>query len=153
MISNQHAHLIASVRKMLLPAPPAAGWFLLEAALVRHGGNRIAKLYVDAGRGYIENDSIFIPSNRRGSITEVVYLPQGLNNVRWSPMESSGRFSQSALIFHRITALESFFRRAWRVWSDSWRLRHLPLAERGGVIEKIFLLQQELIHTAKNSHV
>jgi len=28
---------------------PAAGWFLLEAALVRHGGNRIAKLYVDAG--------------------------------------------------------------------------------------------------------
>jgi len=76
------------------------------------------------GGGYIEDDSIFIPSNRRG-----------------------------ALIFHRITALESFFRRAWRVWSDSWRLRHLPLAERGGVIEKIFLLQQELIHTAKNSHV
>ncbi|BBP00759.1 glycosyltransferase family 2 protein [Sulfuriferula nivalis] len=110
--------------------PPSAGWFLLEAALVRHGGNRIAKLYVDLGCGYIEDDSIFIPSNRRGSITEVVYLPQGLNNVRWSPMESNGRFTQSALIFHRITALESFFRRAWRVWSDSWRLRHLSLIER-----------------------
>ncbi|MHB1656202.1 MAG: hypothetical protein ACYCSZ_07585 [Burkholderiales bacterium] len=29
----------------------SAGWFYLEAALVRHGGNRIAKLYVDLGRG------------------------------------------------------------------------------------------------------
>lgn len=114
-------------------SPPSAGWFMLEAALVRHGGNRIAKLYVDRGHGYCEDDSIFIPSNRRGSITEVVYLPQGLNNVRWSPMEASGRFTQSALIFHQITALESFFRRAWRVWSDGWRLRHLSLIERKGV--------------------
>jgi GT2 family glycosyltransferase len=189
MMRNEHAPLIANVRKMLLPAPPpfvqwlermlrllpsqfypvqplpvsdvkainpdngdyyatgnhpcfllvaepsqpAAGWYLLEAALVRHGGNRIAKLYVDIGRGYIEDDSIFIPSNRRGSISEVVYLPYGLKNVRWSPMESSGRFTQSALIFHRITGLESFFRRAWRVWDDWWRLRHLSLIEREGV--------------------
>lgn len=115
------------------PSQPAAGWYLLEAALVRHGGNRIAKLYIDQGHGYREDDSIFIPSNRRGSISEVVYLPHGLKDVRWSPMEASGRFTQSALIFHRITALESFLRRAWRVWDDWWRLRHLSLIEREGV--------------------
>ena len=113
--------------------PQSAGWFYLEVALVRHGGNRIAKLYLDHGHGYCEEDSIFIPSNRRGSISEVVYLPYGLKNIRWSPMESSGRFTQSTLIFHRITAVESFFRRAWRVWSDCWRLRHLSLIERKGV--------------------
>lgn len=111
----------------------AAGWYLLEAALVRHGGNRIAKLYLDLGRGYCDEDSIFIPSNRRGSISEVVYLPHGLHNIRWSPMESSGRFTQSALIFHRITGIESFFRRAWGSWSNLWRYRHLSPMERDGV--------------------
>lgn len=37
------------------------GWYYLEIALVRHGGNRIANLYFDAGRGYCKEDSIFIP--------------------------------------------------------------------------------------------
>ena len=41
-------------------AAQSAGWFYLEAAVVRHGGNRIAKLYVDRGNGYCEDDSIFI---------------------------------------------------------------------------------------------
>ncbi len=112
---------------------PAPGWYLLEAVLVRHGGNRIAKLYVDLGRGYCEDDSIYIPSNRRGSISQVIFLPHGLQNIRWSPMETSGRFTQSALIFHRITGLESFLRRAWVSWSDLWRYRHLSPVERDGV--------------------
>ncbi len=112
---------------------PSAGWFYLEAALVRHGGNRIAKLYVNRGCGPIDEDSIFIPSNRRGTIREVVYLPQGLNNVLWQPMESAGRFTQSDLIFHRITPVEAFFRRAWRVWEDVWRFRQSSPAERDGV--------------------
>ena len=111
----------------------SAGWFYLEVALVRHGGNRIAKIYTDLGRGFCEQDSIFIPSNRRGTIGEVVYLPNGLKNVRWVPMETAGRFTQSALIFHRITRLESFIRRTYRVYSDIWRFRHLSLTERSGV--------------------
>jgi len=111
----------------------SAGWFYLEVALVRHGGNRIAKLYLDLGHGYSEQDSIFIPSNRRGSISEVIYLPRGIKNIRWSPMETSGRFTQSALIFHRITGIESYCRRFWRTWSDLWKHRHLTLQARGGI--------------------
>lgn len=111
----------------------SAGWFYLEVAVVRNGGNRIAKLYVDQGRGYSEDDNIFIPSNRRGSISEVIYLPYGLTNIRWSPMEVSGRFSQSTLIFHRITRIESFLRRFWRACSDLWQFRHLPLQMRNGI--------------------
>ncbi|MEI8210171.1 MAG: glycosyltransferase family 2 protein, partial [Methylococcales bacterium] len=83
--------------------------------------------------GFCEQDSIFIPSNRRGTIGEVLYLPNGLKNVRWVPMETAGRFTQSALIFHRITRLESFIRRTYRVYSDIWRFRHLSLTERSGV--------------------
>ena len=107
----------------------SAGWFYIEAVLVRHGGNRIAKIYTDLGRGYCEEDSIFIPANRRGTIGEVVYLSNGLKNIRWSPMETVGRFRQSAIIIHKITKLESFIRRTYRVWSDMWRFRNSSLAE------------------------
>jgi glycosyltransferase involved in cell wall biosynthesis len=106
----------------------SAGWFYLEAVLVR-GSNRIAKIYTDLGRGYCEQDSIFIPSNRRGTIGEVVYLPNGLTNIRWSPMETVGGFTQSTLIFYKITKLESFIRRTYRAWSDIWRFRNSSLAE------------------------
>ena len=106
----------------------SAGWFYLEAILVR-GSNQIAKIYTDLGRGYCEEDSIFIPSNQRGTIGEVVYLPNGLTNIRWSPMETVGRFTQSTLIFHKITRLESFARRTYRVWSDMWRFRNSLLVE------------------------
>ena len=111
----------------------SAGWFYLEAALVRHGGNRIAKIYTDLGRGYCEEDSVFIPSNRRGTIGEVVYLPNGLKHLRWSPMETAGRFSQSAIIIHKITNLESFIRRTYRVWSDMLRFRNSSLGEKYNV--------------------
>lgn len=123
----------ACIQLIAESSSPIGGWFYLEAALVRHGGNRIATLLIDRGRGYVNEDSIFIPSNRRGTIREVVYLPQGLNKVLWQPMETTGRFTQSELIFHRITSIESFLRRAWRVWEDVWRFRHLSPAERDGV--------------------
>lgn len=61
--------------------PIEAGWYYLEAALVRHSGNRTSKIYFDTGRGFNEADSIFIPSNLRGSIREVFYLPEGIQRL------------------------------------------------------------------------
>ncbi|WP_260393072.1 glycosyltransferase family 2 protein [Ralstonia sp. SET104] len=113
--------------------PPRGGWYYLEAALTRHSGNRTAKIYIDVGNGYNETDCIFVPSNLRGSIREVLYFPKGIQRLRWDPMETSGRFSQSALIFHRITGIESYCRRAWRVFEDLWRVRKQPAKMRRGV--------------------
>jgi len=109
------------------------GWYYFEMSLVRHGGNRIATLYVDAGRGYCKEDSVFVPSNRRGSICEVVFLPYGIKDLRWSPMETKGRFTQSPIIVHRITTIEAYLRRGWRAAADLWGMRRSPLVQRAGV--------------------
>jgi GT2 family glycosyltransferase len=98
-----------------------AGWYYLEAALTRHAGDRVAKLYVDLGDGTGTSNAIPIPSNRRGSIREVFYLPRGVKALFWSPCQSPGRFTQSPLIIHRISRLESFYRRLARVLFDRYR--------------------------------
>lgn len=108
------------------------GWYYLEAALTRPNGDRTAKIYIDRGRGYSESDCIFIPSNLRGSIREVFHLPGDVKALRWDPLESSGVFIQSPLVVHRITGLESYLRRIWRVLFDLWRLRQKPANVRAG---------------------
>jgi glycosyltransferase involved in cell wall biosynthesis len=113
--------------------PPREGWYYLEAALTRPNGDRTAKIYVDRGRGYSESECIFIPSNLRGSIREVFYLPSDVRALRWDPAESSGVFTQSPLVIHRITGLESFFRRAWRVLFDILRFRDKPPQAKAGL--------------------
>lgn len=110
-----------------------AGWYYLEAALTRPNGDRTAKIYIDYGRGFNESDAIFVPSNLRGSIREVFRLHANAIALRWDPLESSGAFTQSPLIVHRISWLESFFRRLWRVCFDLWRFRHKPAHARAGL--------------------
>jgi len=104
-----------------------SGWYYLEAALTRHTGNKAAKLHVDFGDGVGKAVHIPIPSNRRGSIREVFYLPKGVSALFWSPCQSAGRFTQSPLIIHRITWVESYCRRLGRVLFDRNRQsqRHL----------------------------
>lgn len=109
------------------------GWFYLEAALTRHNGSRLAKLYYNRGSGFNDTVSITIPSNRRGSIREVIYLPKDALEFRWQPMSCSGQFLQSPLIIHKISWLESYYRRAWRVIGDLWRFRYISTKSRGGL--------------------
>jgi len=104
-----------------------SGWYYLEAALTRHTGNRVARLYFNLGKGAGDTSFVPIPSNRRGSIREVFYLPEGVSALYWSPCQSTGRFTQSNLIIHRITWVESYCRRLARVLFDRHRQnqRHL----------------------------
>ncbi len=99
-----------------------AGWYYLEAALIRHNGSREAELRRPADDG---TTTLITPvsSNLRGSIREVFYLARDVETLHWVPTRSRGIFSQSPLLAHRISALESFLRRAHRVALDSWRFR------------------------------
>jgi len=94
----------------------SGGWFYLEAAVVRHNGNRDASLFVELKDGTTE--VIPIPSNMRGTIREVFFLPRHARTIRWSPTAAKGYFSQSSLLIHRISPLESILRRLYRVLFD-----------------------------------
>ncbi|TAJ95682.1 MAG: glycosyltransferase [Gammaproteobacteria bacterium] len=131
------------------PSEPKEGWYYLEAALVRNTGNREAAIQVDVRDG--ERRIIPIPTNLRGSIREVIRLPDRIESLHWFPTKALGYFSQSDLLLHRISPLESLLRRSFRVLHDCWRYRHdLANVFPGFSMMRFFTnLQDAYLHTAK----
>jgi O-antigen biosynthesis protein len=119
-----------SFEMIFAPALPQRGWYYLEAALVRNNGNREAGIRADI-RG--ESITIPIPTNLRGTVREVFYLPSNVTALHWSPTAAPGFFSQSQLLLHKITPLESTLRRISRVLFDLWRFRSRTTATRVGL--------------------
>lgn len=97
------------------------GWYYLEAAVVRNTGSREAALMVETSDKTVY--TIPIPTNLRGTVREVFFLPPNIRSLRWSPTAAAGYFSQSPLLIHRISPLESTLRRLYRVLFDLWRMR------------------------------
>jgi GT2 family glycosyltransferase len=102
------------------------GWYYLEAAITHHNGSREMqfKVVLDNLNEYY----LSISCNIRGSIREVLYLPEGVTALYWLPTTAPGYFTQSALLLHKISALESFYRRFYRVLFDLWRFRNTAMA-------------------------
>jgi glycosyltransferase involved in cell wall biosynthesis len=107
----------------LMPALPQGGWYYLEAALVRHNGNREANISGNAHGDTNKCFTIPISTNLRGTIREVFYLPANVTELRWSPTAAPGYFSQSPFLLHKISLLERTVRQMCRVIFDLWRFR------------------------------
>lgn len=132
------------------PAPDKGGWYYLEASLVRNSGNRRATIYAEVSGKPSDAIDVPIPTNLRGSVREVFYLPRNAHNLRWMPTAAEGFFSQSALLIHKITFLESFCRRYYRVLFDLWRFRKYPTALHEGLNFRkgLWSLQEAYLRTA-----
>jgi O-antigen biosynthesis protein len=105
------------------------GWFYLEFFLIRHTGDKVAKIFFDRGNGISDADSIFIPVNLRGTVREVIYVPKDTIAIYWQPSTSAGWFTQSMVQLHQISALESFDRRLWRALNDYSQQKEIAPAE------------------------
>lgn len=116
--------------KMELAGGVKSGWYYLEAALTRNNGSRIATLVAEVDGCDLK---LTIPSVLRGTIREVMYFPKRVSQLTWIPTAAPGYFSQSELQLHRISSIESFFRRFYRVVYDLWRFRHAPPVCRSGL--------------------
>ena len=121
-----------SFEMTLAPASHHGGWYYLEAALVRNNGSREAGIHVDRGRGD-KKTTLPIPTNLRGTVREVFFLPADVVALQWAPTAAPGFFSQSQLLIHKITPLESTLRRMFRVLFDLWRFRGSTVAARSGL--------------------
>lgn len=135
----------------IAPTPPiaAGGWFYLEAALVRHTGDREAMIHGIGPAPACEAFHCPIPSNLRGTIREVVFIPSKAQRVCWSPMREPGFFSQSELLVHRITAMESWLRRAHRVLLTWLEQRRSPARSSLHPAKALGNLQQAYLQTAR----
>lgn len=128
-----------SFEMIFAPASPQGGWYYLEAALVRNTGNREASIRADIpSHTDIQSEdkksiTIPIPTNLRGTVREIFYLPLNVTALHWSPTAAPGYFSQSPLLLHKITPLESTIRRMSRVIFDLWRFRNRAPSTRSGL--------------------
>ena len=104
------------------------GWYYVEAALVRHNGSRFANLRVEMADRADRRFDWPITTNLRGSIREVVYLPPNATRLLWFPTGAPGFFSQSPLLVHKISRIESAARRLHRVVDLIGRFRRGRLA-------------------------
>jgi GT2 family glycosyltransferase len=117
----------------LSSAKVEGGWYYLEAALVRNNGSRETSIRADTRGEGKERIIIPIPTNLRGSVREVFFLPSNVTALHWLPTAAPGFFSQSPLLLHKITRLESTLRRMYRVLLDLWRFRGNTPATREGL--------------------
>lgn len=122
-----------SFEMTFMPSSPQEGWYYLEAALVRNNGSREASIRADIRSESKKSITIPIPANLRGTVREVFYLPSNVATLRWLPTAAPGFFSQSQLLVHKITPIESTLRRLHRVLFDLWRYRARVAVTRGGL--------------------
>jgi glycosyltransferase involved in cell wall biosynthesis len=116
-----------------VPMSSRGAWYYLEAALVRHNGSRETYIVADI-RGNKERFTIPISTNLRGTVREVIYLPANIIALHWFPTAAPGLFSQSQLLLHRISPIESILRRVTRVLFDYWRFKGSASAFHAGLI-------------------
>lgn len=100
------------VNKVVFPS----GWVLIRSIFKREGVDFDAKLTVRTST----SDSLFIfdlPVSLKGTLLEVVRLPDQIVSIEFQPMNSVGVFSLDKFEIIQISLLESLFRRSLRVIS------------------------------------
>lgn len=115
-------------------APLASGWYYFETALTRSSGSRHAELqfnfYQQPTQDLVSPACMPVSSNLRGSVREVIFIPDGVQTIDWVPTKARGFFTQTPILLHKISRLESGLRRWYRVLCDLWRFRRVPLIAR-----------------------
>lgn len=92
-----------------------SGWVLVEARIIRRGKDYNARLRLDLGEGFDRGVLIEPPISAKGTLREIVRLPEGICGIRWEPMQAPGEFEQSAIRMTEIGGPERVWRMGRRV--------------------------------------
>ena len=124
------------------------GWYYVEAALVRHNGSRLANLRVEMVDKLDRRFDWPVTTNLRGSIREVIYLPANAMRLLWFPTGAPGFFSQSPLLVHKISFIESVARRLHRVVDTIGKGKSKGKGKAKGAAAVLTSLQSAYLQTA-----
>ncbi|MDI9699082.1 glycosyltransferase family 2 protein [Burkholderia cenocepacia] len=105
------------------------GWVYMESNVIRRGAQLVAQLYIDTGSGFLEVESIYIPTTRPGHIKHVFKLPANVCALRWVPMRGKGTIIQKPIRIYEITQVERIGRMVEWVWSDIYKFRKTSQAK------------------------
>lgn len=105
------------------------GWRMLEIAMDHDQPGTAVKLYLDCGRGFREEESIYLALKGTGLSKRLFFIPPGLRALRFDPMESEGRFTITHLRFAWLLPHFAHDRLARRLSGIHRQWRGLPKKE------------------------
>src|SRR5690606_28098940 len=84
-----------------------SGWFKIQLRLVSKITYGTAKIYIDYGFGYFEENSISIPFITGNLHTKVFYLKSKAYRLRFDPIECATSFSIQHLSINKISSRQA----------------------------------------------
>ncbi len=109
-----------------------SGWVLLKFTMKVEGNNKTAFLYIDYGEGFHEDNAVFIPASKKGTINHLLRLRKNIKALRWDPTQGPGVITLSNVVMCEIGWIERIGIMLRRVMphimgSDKKELRQLRL--------------------------
>ncbi|MBY5967825.1 glycosyltransferase family 2 protein [Halomonas denitrificans] len=87
--------------------PLTEGWCRIEFTIAGEYEYEVAKVYIDYGQGFTEEESFPIPFQSGTTNSRVLRLTGDVVNVRFDPWEREGKFRLERLCFDNITEEEA----------------------------------------------
>jgi glycosyltransferase involved in cell wall biosynthesis len=79
-----------------------AGWYRIDIIIDSSEEKNLARIYLDYGNGYSENNTLRLPYQKNILTTRVFHTDKPIKNVRFDPKEAKGRFTIKALQWRNI---------------------------------------------------
>lgn len=109
------------------------GWVYVESRMIRRGAHLVARLQMDAGAGFSDVDSFFIPATRAGNIKHIIRIPLEVRRLRLLPMRGEGVVRLEFLRITEISWVERISRMAECVVGDLLKFRNTGQARKHNV--------------------
>ena len=90
------------------------GWYLIELCM-RGNTSGVARLYIDIGKGYTDEDSVALPWKSNRLLRRVIYLPSAPKRMRFDPLDGPAHFSVIRFLCVPMTARMAAVEMNWRL--------------------------------------
>ena len=111
VVNDVPARIEIAPEKGVLPS----GWVLIRGSLHRFGSDFSGRLFADTGVPEAEMPCFDIPVTLKGTILELIHLPEGVRRLLFEPMASVGYFQLSDLLLRPVGHGERIARTVRRV--------------------------------------
>ncbi|XGA79209.1 glycosyltransferase family 2 protein [Halomonas sp. CH40] len=78
---------------MIKKPPRVPGWYMLEVNIKHDQPSAAVKLYLDKGKGFQEEGSVYLPLKNGQQTKRLFWLPWGVKAIRLDPIDSAGQFT------------------------------------------------------------
>lgn len=112
-----------------------SGWYMLETKVTTDYQIGNAKFYFDYGSGFSEENTTALPFRGKNIVKRLVYIPKTTRNIRFDPIEATGRFSIDHLQIKRVSSFFAKSRMLLKIQNKHRQLKNKKTSEIARIIK------------------